>query len=675
MVIKNNNYIKPLSTENNIWTEDKGVNACHNCKENFTLFFRRHHCRFCGKIFCYNCSNNYINTNLNTELITLDEFLSECLNDCSIKKKRKRLCFQCNKLLINITIISKFIKIFELLPLDIKNIYKLLLVNKIWNKSIIFYLYNFKGIQYTTICNTLSIKTYNILNNNKYYICGHNKLVSLYIIYTDWSNYEENKLINILDNLQKTHTNCCNVLCSENCEEKLNNYDILYILNYTKNKFIKKYLLNLLNIKDITPYLPLFIDYINNDNENNYLITDYIIEKCKTIKLLIELFLQLFIIINNTNLLIYKNSLQRIKTKLKTENIELYNSVINSIKLINQITSINIKNITTDINNINIFISKNKVYLPLNNNNIVKFISTNIEIKDSCTKPIILEINFVNNTKKKILFKKEDLRRDYIISKIILFIKNILNSEQLENNLLTYEVLPINNDYGLIEIVEDSFTIYDITQTEDSTLQNFILNNNKDEIITNIKNRFINSLAIYCIITYILGIGDRHLDNIMITKKGILFHIDFSFCLGYDPKPFYPSIRITKDMIDMIGGINSTNYLNFIDKSNIYYNIIRKYTNTISLLIYLLNKIDNKIFNKDIIKLHIMKKFIYPESNNYAKSTLNDTIENSCENYSYIDFLHYHSKEKTVSKTIFSLFDTSASLPLYFKNYMLSLIY
>ena len=382
----------------------------------------------------------------------------------------------------------------------------------------------------------------------------------------------------------------------------------------------------------------------------------------------------MFIIINNTDSIIYKKSLQKIKTEIK-KNIELYNSIINSIKLINQINNINIKNIEIDIHNINIFINNNNVYLPLNNNTQIKSISTNIEIKDSNTKPIILEINLKDNTKKRILLKKEDVRRDYIICKIILFIKIILNNENIENNLLIYEVLPINNESGLIEIIEDSFTLYDIKQTEDSTLQNFILNNNKNETICNIKNRFINSLAIYCIITYILGIGDRHLDNIMITKQGILFHIDFSFCLGYDPKPFYPTIRITKDMIDMIGGICSVNYSYFIEKSNIYYNYIRKYTNTISLLIYLLNKIDNKIFDKEIIKLHIIKKFIYPESNNYAECTLNDTIYNSCENYNYIDFLHYHSRERTVSKTLFGIFDTSSSLPIYIKNYMTSILY
>ena len=668
------NYFKQIEKEN-IWVDDSDALYCTNCDSSFNFLRRRHHCRVCGNIFCYECSNYPLYTNINinnNQTIKIEEYLLECLNTKIHKLSNKtKVCAKCYILLNNIKSLAKYILILEVLPISLKDINNLLLVNKLWNKTAIFYLLNIRKLNNINIIDySLKPKSFNILKNNIDFIPGHNNLIKLYIINNNWNIYKKEEIINIIKKLETRKYDCSKLQCNIECNEKLTNYDILFILKYTQNIHVKHILLNKLDINNIHIYLPLLIDLINTDNENDYSITDFIYNKShKSLKILIELFFQMFIIIDTSKKSIYSKSLQRIKNNLKTNNNSTYKNLKISIELINKINNITEYNYEEEIKTINIFIKnetdKNNYFIIPFYKKKIKCISSNVFIKNSNSKPLLLGIIFEDDTTNNILLKREDIRIDYIIYKIIVFIKYILkynNISDVNKFCINYEILPINKTSGIIEIVDDAQSLYNIKEKLNLSLQNFILENNSSRTINDIKDRYIYSYSIYCVITYILGIGDRHLDNIMIKTSGYIFHIDYSYCLGFDPKPLSSSIRITQDMIDMIGGINSSGYQKFICLSNLYFNIIRKYTKFISLYLLLFNNIDPLTYNIEFINNHVKKKFFYSASNKYASNILNNVIEQSSNDYKYIDFLHYHNKEETVSKAISSIFNDFSSL-------------
>nr|XP_023408264.1 phosphatidylinositol 4,5-bisphosphate 3-kinase catalytic subunit delta isoform [Loxodonta africana] len=142
-----------------------------------------------------------------------------------------------------------------------------------------------------------------------------------------------------------------------------------------------------------------------------------------------------------------------------------------------------------------------------------------------------------------IIFKNgDDLRQDMLTLQMIQLMDVLWKQEGLDLRMTPYGCLSTGDRTGLIEVVLHSDTIANIQLNKSNmaataafnkdALLNWLKSKNPGEALDRAIEEFTLSCAGYCVATYVLGIGDRHSDNIMIRESGQLFHIDFGHFLG-----------------------------------------------------------------------------------------------------------------------------------------------
>ncbi|XP_072175298.1 phosphatidylinositol 4,5-bisphosphate 3-kinase catalytic subunit beta isoform-like [Diadema setosum] len=150
-----------------------------------------------------------------------------------------------------------------------------------------------------------------------------------------------------------------------------------------------------------------------------------------------------------------------------------------------------------------------------------------------------------------LLFKNgDDLRQDMLTLQVMQIMDNIWQEEGLDLRIIPYRTLATGPKVGLIEVVTNAETMANIQKKHGSTnaitaafqkaaLFEWIKKKNPtDEKLDRAIEDFTLSCAGYCVATYVLGIGDRHNDNIMVKTSGQLFHIDFGHFLGNFKRKF-----------------------------------------------------------------------------------------------------------------------------------------
>ncbi|GAB6032406.1 Phosphatidylinositol 3-kinase catalytic subunit type 3 [Chamberlinius hualienensis] len=178
----------------------------------------------------------------------------------------------------------------------------------------------------------------------------------------------------------------------------------------------------------------------------------------------------------------------------------------------------------------------------------------------------------------------DDLRQDQLILQIIILMDKLLRRENLDLKLTPYRVMATSSKHGFVQFIE-STSIAEVLANEGS-IQNFFRKHSASEtgpygISTEIMESYVKSCAGYCVITYLLGVGDRHFDNLLLTKTGKLFHIDFGYILGRDPKPMPPPMKLSKEMVEAMGSVSSEHYQEFRKQCYTAFLHLRRHANLI----------------------------------------------------------------------------------------------
>lgn len=546
-----------------VWVPDTTVDNCKRCKELFGYLNRKHHCRACGHIFCSSCSPHFS---------SLPSFLPKTLAEYG--QGEARLCITCFEEIQKTKISRKLVIIFSFLPIQLQEFIALLCVSKKWKEAASRILAMFKGIQYKMGFEKFTKMERRLLKTHWKSFYGHSRLMVQTIRCLGGSCTQLSDVVRFYKEERGKNTSCAALFCDECiCHEKLEIHDLLELLYCATNKTILQneevevWLGNALTQMNLS-WLMIFMPW---------LLTIGFTPACQ--RLIHNYLLPLVLNCKNFAFKFY------FEAKLcRTENSrheDFYVALMERVlQLVNQDLRDDIAKVET-LTHVLQFPEKvtqqqlddmGNICMPYNPHIIIKKILLSQRKQlNSYTKPWVLPMH-TSEGLKHILIKRDDLRKD----RLVVIVSYYLQSKIRNFNLQPYNVFPVSNSCGWIEMLQETKTLYDI-EADKISLQNYILNNNAHDNILSIRRRFIQTCGSNCVLSYILGLGDRNTHNILITSTGNLVNIDFSYLLGTDPKfETNCEMKITKSMLDMLGGKSSDGFAAFQQFTKDGYKHVRK---------------------------------------------------------------------------------------------------
>lgn len=166
----------------------------------------------------------------------------------------------------------------------------------------------------------------------------------------------------------------------------------------------------------------------------------------------------------------------------------------------------------------------------------------------------------------------EDCLQEQIAMQLTQQFQNIFKEENLPLYLYAYKIFVLDENTCLVEPICDTLSIHQLKKFNDGmSLKDYYqkkYGGEDSETFIRARRNFVESLAGYSIVCYLLQLKDRNNANILIDDEGHIIHIDWGFVLwntpgsiGFEIAPF----KLTQDYIDLLGGTQSCIYQEFKD--------------------------------------------------------------------------------------------------------------
>lgn len=158
----------------------------------------------------------------------------------------------------------------------------------------------------------------------------------------------------------------------------------------------------------------------------------------------------------------------------------------------------------------------------------------------------------------------DDVRQEVFVMQLIKYYQNAFREAQLPCWLFTYTILSTSQSTGLIELIPNATSLDGLKKKEGypgslrayfETTYGYVKGQPEPPAFRTAIDNYVKSMAGYSIVTYLLGIKDRHNGNIMIDTQGHIIHIDFGFVFGLAPGKAFSMERapwkLTQEMADV----------------------------------------------------------------------------------------------------------------------------